>query len=107
MGYWNDVGEVLKRGVTLAVSEIKEGAETLVDKGREELSHMQIRRELAKEHEKLGRILQDIGDLCHEFYHQKKDIYGNDKFKKLIGEADAHEKICKELEGKLANQKAA
>ena len=101
MSYWNDVREVLKRGVDLATHEIKEGAEALFDKGREEISLLQHKREFHAKHKELELLLTELGDLTHTLYHDKKEIRKNKDFLNMMQRVDKCEKECKELESHI------
>lgn len=101
MGYWKDVGEVLKRGINLAAHEVKEGTETLFEKGREEISQLQHKREFQEKHKELELLLAELGDLTHTLYHEKKDIMKNKDFLNMMQQVDKCEKECKEIESHI------
>ncbi len=101
MGYWNEVRDMVVKGMNIAVDGIKEGAEVAAEKGKEGVTYVQIKKDLYVEHRKLLALLSDLGDKTNDLYQEKKDIYKDEYIKDLMEKVVAAEAKCKSLKEEL------
>jgi len=101
MGYWEEVRDVLKKGYDLAMEEVKIGTETIIDSGKKGISYAQYKKDLFFEHKKLQELLADLGDITHDLYKEKKDIYSDEKVKEIITEISKVEAQCQKIEKEI------
>ncbi len=97
MGYWNEVKEMVIKGLNIAAEGIKEGAETAAVKGREGVTYVQLKKDLFIEHRRLQDLLSDLGDKTHDLYKEKKDIYADQSIKDIMDKVVAAEEKCKKI----------
>ncbi|MDH5718378.1 MAG: hypothetical protein OEZ22_12190 [Spirochaetia bacterium] len=103
MGYWAEVKDVLRKGFDIAIEELKTGTETIMHKGKDGISYAQYKKDLFVEHRKLQNLLADLGDLTHDLYKEKKDIYSDETVKDLMNQIIEIEKKCKKIEDEIAD----
>jgi len=101
MGYWNEVKEMVIKGLNIAADGIKEGAETAAVKGRDGVTYVQLKKDLFMEHRKLQDLLSDLGDRTHDLYKDKKDIYGDEKVKEIMDKVVDAEEKCKKIKEEI------
>jgi uncharacterized protein YydD (DUF2326 family) len=103
MSYWTEVKEVFLKGIDLAVDGIKEGAATIVLKGKEGVQYAQLKKDLFLQHRTLHDTLADLGDAVNESYKEKKDLYTDAKIKSLIGKVKSIEDECRKIEKEIGS----
>jgi len=101
MGYWEEVRDVLKKGYDLAFEEVKSGAETVIGTGKKGITYAQYKKDLFFEHRKLQELLADLGDITHDLYKEKKDIYANEKVKDVMVKITEAEAKCQKIEKEM------
>ncbi|MBN1533292.1 MAG: hypothetical protein JXA20_11560 [Spirochaetes bacterium] len=101
MGYWTEVKDVVLKGIDLAAQNIREGASTAVEKGKEGLTYVQLKKDLMVSQRKLHSLLADLGDRTCDLYRDQKDIYADDSVKELMGKINAAEEECKKIETEM------
>ncbi len=102
MGYWKDVKGVVSKGIDIAVDGLKEGAEKAVEKGKEGVSYAQLKKDLFVEHRKLHDLLADLGDVTHDLYKEKKDVYADATVKEIMEKVVKLEEDCKRIEKEIS-----
>jgi hypothetical protein len=102
MGYWEEVKDIVYKGVNLAVDNIKEGANTAAEKSRLGVAYMQLKKDLFLEQRKLQGFLADLGDVTHDLYKENKDIYADENIKDIMSKVIESEAACKEIEDKIS-----
>jgi hypothetical protein len=101
MSYWAEVKDVFFKGVDLATEGIKEGASTIITKGKEGVRYAQLKKDLFLEQRKLHNTLADIGDVVCGIYKERKDLYADDVVEKLIETAGKIEGECRNIENEI------
>ena len=101
MGYWTEVKDLLLKGADLAIEGIKEGTETVVEKSKEGMAFARLKKNLYTAQRKLRNLLADLGDITHDLYREKKDIYADPEVKRIMGEVLKLEEECKKIEKEL------
>jgi hypothetical protein len=102
MSYWDEVKDIVYKGVNMAVDNLKEGANTAAEKSRHGVAYVQLKKDLFFEQRKLQAFLADLGNLTHILYKENKDIYADDKIKEVMKNVIEAEKVCKDIEDKIA-----
>lgn len=102
MGYWEEVRDVVFKGMNLAMDNLKEGANLAAEKSRQGVAYMQLKTDLFLEQRKLQSLLADLGDLTHDLYKEKKDIYADENVKSKMDEIVEAENKCREIEEKIS-----
>ncbi len=102
MSYWNEVRDIVYKGVNIAVDNLKEGANTAAEKSRQGVTYLQLKKDLFLEQRKLQVFLADLGDITHNLYKENKDIYADEKIKEIMSKVIESESACKEIEDKIA-----
>lgn len=97
MGYWQEVSDVLKKGVDLAVSNLKESAETLSKKTKEGTLAAKVKTRLFLKQRELHDVMADLGDAVYDVYKEKKDLYADEKIQDMIAKADAIIEECRAI----------
>jgi len=98
MGYWEEVREVVLKGVDLAVEGVKDGAAKAVEKGKDGVTYTQLKANLFVEQRKLQTILADLGDRTRDIYRDKKDLYADPIVTEVMDKLTKVEAECKRLE---------
>jgi len=101
MGYWNDVKGIVSKGIDIAVEGLKEGAETAVEKGKDGVSYVQLKKDLFTSHRKLHDLLADLGDVTHDLYKAKGDIYADRKLQEIMADVVKVEDECIGIEKEI------
>ncbi|MDH5719668.1 MAG: hypothetical protein OEZ13_03510 [Spirochaetia bacterium] len=101
MGYWEEVRDVLKKGYDIALDEMKSGAETVISTSKKGVTYAQYKKDLFFEHRKLHELLADLGDITHDLYKEKKDIYADDRIKEIISKVIEVEADCQKIEKEM------
>jgi len=101
MGYWQEIREVVLKGLDIAVDSIKDGAVKAVEKGKEGVAYTQFKTNLFFEHRKLQVTLADLGDHTRDLIREKKDIYADKTISEIMGSVAKIEDECKRLEGEI------
>ena len=106
MGYWQEVGDVLKKGVDLAVDNLKESADTITKKTKEGALIARVRTQVFIKQRELQDIMADLGDAVFDLYKEQKDIYSDAKIKGIVEKADKIINECKTLESELKKEES-
>lgn len=101
MGYWEEVREVVLKGVDLAVEGVKDGAAKAVEKGKDGVTYTQLKANLFVEQRKLQTILADLGDHTRDIYREKKDLYTDPVISDIMDKLTKTEDECKRLESEI------
>lgn len=101
MGYWEEVREVVLKGVDLAVEGVKDSAAKAVEKGKDGVTYTQIKANLFVEQRKLQTILADLGDRTRDIYREKKDLYADPVIIEVMSKLTKVEDECKRLESEI------
>jgi hypothetical protein len=101
MGYWEEVREVVLKGVDLAVEGVKDGAAKAVEKGKDGVNYTQLKTNLFVEQRKLQTILADLGDRTRDIYREKKDLYSDPIITEVMEKLLKVEDECKRLEAEI------
>jgi len=102
MSYWSEVKEVALKGIDLALANIKETTEIALEKGKEGIVYVQLKKDLFVAQRELHNILADLGDAVNEIYKKKGDIYADVRVKELTGKVAASEEKCKGIEKQIS-----
>lgn len=97
MGYWQEVSDVLKKGVDLAVDNLKESAETLSKKTKEGTIAAKVKTRLFLKQRELHDVMADLGDAVYDVYKENKDIYADEKVQEMIAKADGIIEECRAI----------
>jgi len=103
MGYWEEIRDVVLKGVDIAVEGVKEGAAKAVVKGKEGVTYTQLKASLFLEQRKLQATLADLGDLTRDIYREKKDFYNDPVIAEVMDKLTKIENECKRLEKEIQN----
>lgn len=103
MSYWSEVKEVALKGVDLAIANLKEGAGQALEKGKEGVAYIQLKKDLFMEQRNLHNLLADLGDAVNELYKTKGDIYADSRIKDIAERVAAAEAKCKSIEEEMKN----
>ena len=103
MSYWNEVKDVVLKGVDLALANIKTGAEQALEAGKGSVSYLQLKKDLYVEQRNLHTLLADFGDIAQELYLAKGDFPGSNKVKEISEKVSAAEVKCKAIEENIKN----
>ncbi len=101
MGYWEEVREVVLKGVDLAVEGVKDSAAKAVEKGKDGVAYTQFKTSLFVEQRKLQTILADLGDRTRDIYREKKDLYTDSVITETMNKLGKVEDECKRLEEEI------
>lgn len=101
MSYWSEVKEVALKGVDLALANLKETTDLAIEKGKEGVAYVQLKKDLFIAQRELHNLLADLGDVVNEIYKTKGDIYANDKVKESAEKIASAETKCKDIEKKM------
>ena len=101
MGYWEEVRDVVLKGVDIAVEGVKDGAARAVEKGKDGVTYTQLKTNLFVEHRKLQTILADLGDHTRDLYREKKDIFSDPVITEIMEKLTKVEDECKRLESEI------
>lgn len=101
MGYWEEVREVVLKGVDLAVEGVKDGAAKAVEKGKDGVTYTQLKANLFVEQRKLQTILADLGDRTRDIYREKKDFYADPVIAEVMEKLTKVEDECRRLEAEI------
>jgi len=101
MGYWAEVREIALKGLDLAAQNIKEGAAIAVEKGKEGMAYVQLKKDLILAQRKLHNLLADLGDVVCDLYKEKKDVYADAVVKETMDKILASENECKKIEAEI------
>lgn len=101
MGYWEEVRDIVLKGVDLAIDGVKEGAAKAVERGKDGVNYTQLKANLFLEQRKLQVILADLGDRTRDLYREKKDHYADAIIKEVMDKLTKVEGECKRLESEI------
>jgi len=101
MSYWSEVKDVALKGIDLAIANIKEGAEQALEKGKEGVAYLQLKKDLFMEQRNLQSLLADLGDITNELYKSKGDIYASGRVKEVVEKIAASEVRCRSIEEEM------
>lgn len=111
MSYWQEVNEVIKKGIDLSISNLKETADSISGKTKESVESIaekiknsteaaRVRTELFFKQRQVHDVMAEIGDGVYDAYQNKKNIYEEENIKTLMTKAEGIIKECKELENR-------
>ncbi len=103
MAYWTEVKDIVLKGINMAVDGIKEGAETAAEKGKDGVSFVQLKKDLFLERRNLQDLLADLGEITHDLYKDKKDVYADSSMKNLMDKIVKIEEDCRSRKEKIKN----
>ena len=118
MTYWEEVREVIKKGIDLASEGIKENLGTMTEKAKTGFSHtadtvagktregvtiVKLRSFLYFKQREYQTALADLGNAVQKAYHKKADIYEDPEVSDNIRRTTDLEKECKEIEKEIAS----
>ena len=72
MSYWNEVRDIVYKGINMAVDNLKEGANTAAEKSKQGVTYVQLKKDLFFEQRTLQAFLADLGDITHNIYKENK-----------------------------------
>ena len=98
MGYWKEVGDVIKKGVDISMENLKHTADDIVDKTKHTAVEQKSKTKLYFKHRKLHNLLADLGDYAYDNFKEEKNMFNDEKVKELIGEVDTLTTECKSIE---------
>jgi len=101
MSYWSEVKDIALKGIDMALENLKVGAEQAIEKGKEGVAFLQLKKDLFKEQRNLQTALADLGDATHEIYKEKGDIYSSSRVKDAVERVEAVEAKCKSIEEEM------
>lgn len=101
MSYWSEVKEVALKGVDLALANLKETTELAIEKGKDSVVYVQLKKDLFLAQRELNTLLADLGDIVNELYKAKGDIYAEGKVKDAVEKIAVSEAKCKDIEKKI------
>lgn len=101
MGYWEEVKDVVLKGVDLAVEGVKESAAKAVEKGKDGVTYTQLKANLFLEQRKLQTILADLGDRTRDIFREKKDLYSDSVITEIMEKLTVVEDECKRIESEI------
>ena len=101
MSYWTEVKDVALKGIDLALANLKEGAEQAIEKGKDGVVYIQLKKDLFLEQRNLQVLLADLGDTVNELYKSKGDIYASSKVKETVEKIAASEAKCRSIEEEM------
>jgi hypothetical protein len=106
MGYWQEVGDLFKKGVDLAVDNLKESADVISKKTKEGALIARVKTQVFIKERELQDIMADLGDAVFDLYKEQKDIYSDAKIKGIVEKAEKIINECKKLESELKKEEA-
>jgi hypothetical protein len=101
MSYWSEVKEVALKGIDLAISNIKEGTEIAIEKGRDGVAYVQLKKDLFMAQRELHNLLADFGDAAYELYKTGKDISTDSSIKETAVKIAEAETKCRDIEKRI------
>ncbi len=101
MSYWQEVRDVVLKGIDLAAEGIKEGGENIVGKTKDSVQYMNLKKDLFIKRRELHSILADLGDVTFELFKGKKDIYSDEKIQEIMAKTVEKENDCKKIEEEM------
>ncbi|HPS57171.1 MAG TPA: hypothetical protein PK514_03615 [Spirochaetota bacterium] len=101
MSYWSEVKDVALKGVDLALSNFKATAEQAIEKGKDGVTYLQLKKDLFMGQRNLQVFLADLGDITNELYKSKSDIAGNLRVKEAVDKIAAAEEKCRSIEAEM------
>jgi hypothetical protein len=101
MSYWSEVKEVALKGIDLAISNIKESTEIAIEKGKDGVAYVQLKKDLFTAQRELHNLLADLGDIVYELYKSGSDISGDGKVKEAAGKIAVTETKCRDIEKRI------
>ena len=101
MSYWSEVKEVALKGFDLAIANLKETTDLAIEKGKEGVAYVQLKKDLFLAQRELHNLLADLGDVVNEIYKTKGDIYANERVKDAAEKISAAEAKCRDIESRM------
>lgn len=101
MSYWTEVKDVALKGIDLALNNFKVTAEQAIEKGKDGVAFVQLKKDLFVEQRNLHNLLADLGDITNELFKSKGDISGSAKVKEAVDKIAAAEEKCKSIEAEI------
>jgi len=101
MSYWSEVKEVALKGVDLAIANIKEGTEFAIEKGKDGVVYVQLRKVLFTAQRDLHNLLADFGDVAYELFKTGSDIASDAKVKEIASKIAVAETKCRDIEKRI------
>ena len=101
MSYWSEVKEVALKGIDLAISNIKEGTEIAIEKGKDGVAFVQLKKDLFMAQRELHNLLADFGDVVYDLYKAGSDINADNRVKETAGKIADAESKCRDIEKRI------
>lgn len=101
MSYWSEIKDVALKGIDIALSNVKTTAGQALEKGKEGVAYLQLKKDLFMEQRNLQALLADLGDITNELYKSKSDIAGNEGVKEAIEKIAVAEEKCRSIEAEM------
>lgn len=101
MSYWSEVKEVALKGFDLALANLKETTELAIEKGKDSVAYVQLKKDLFLAQRELQNFLAELGDISNEIYKNNGDLYTDARVKDAVDKIAAAEAKCKDIEKKI------
>lgn len=101
MSYWSEVKDVALKGIDLALNNFKATAEQAIEKGKDGVAYLQLKKDLFMEQRNLQILLADLGDITNELFKSKGDIAGSARVKEVVDKIAAAEEKCRSIEAEM------
>ncbi|NLV66893.1 MAG: hypothetical protein GXY14_04375 [Spirochaetes bacterium] len=101
MSYWSEVRDVALKGIDIALSNFKTTAEQAIEKGKDGVAYLQLKKDLFMEQRNLQVLLADLGDITNELYKSRSDITGNERVKEIVEKIAFVEEKCRSIEAEM------
>lgn len=103
MSYWSEVKEVALKGIDLALENIKETTEFAIEKGKDSVTYVQLKKDLFLAQRELHNLLADLGDAINEIYKKKGDVYSDNRVKEITDRVALAEEKCRGIEKQISD----
>lgn len=101
MSYWSEVKDVALKGIDLALNNFKVTAEQAIEKGKDGVVYVQLKKDLFVEQRNLHNLLADLGDITNELYKSRGDIAGSPRVKEAVDKITVVEEKCRSIEAEI------
>ena len=102
MSYWSEVKDAALKKIDLALGNIKETTEIVIEKGKEGLVYVQLKKDLFIAQRELHNLLADLGDVANEIYKTKSDFLSDGRVEEITGKVAAAEERCRGIEKQIS-----
>ena len=101
MSYWEEVRDIVYKGMNMAMENLKEGANIAAEKGKLGVTYLQLKRDLFFEQRELQHYLADLGNCVYKLSKDRGDVYENEDVKRILTLVTETEAKCKGIEDKI------